>query len=264
MAEGGVHDSHTYITAGARRGSHILVHYNYKYIMNRKKKEVLYWRCHRTNCRVTMSTEVYDDTLEHPPITVRNEPVAHYHPEDTSQINQEDFRNRAIKKIKEDTGRTALSAYTSVSTSLSQAGGDQSSLPRFDHVKKVLNRARSEATPANPRTLDDVEVPYPYTHTYGDRNFCLAISNAGEDGLLLFATDQDLRALGHCNEFYMDATHKSCPKPYKQYMTIHGNYRGQVILMASILMTGKTPHIIIIYWHNRNLYLADHKLIHIL
>ena len=258
MAEGGVRHYDTYITQGATRGSKVLVHYNYKYIRNRRKKEVLYWRCHRSNCKVTLSTELFDESLEHPPVTVRTQPAPHYHPEDTSQINKEAFRNRAIKKIKEDTGRTALSAYTAISTSVSQGGGDRSSLPRFDQIKKVLNRARSEATPPNPKTIHDIEIPYPYTHTYGDRNFCLAISNAGEDGIMLFATEQDLRALGHCHEFYMDATHKSCPHPYKQYMTIHGNYRGHVILMASILMTGENEHIKLIYSYTKQLIMYHH------
>ena len=240
MAEGhALHDPDTYLTTGARRGSQVLVHYSYKYLRNRRKKDVLYWRCHRPNCRVTMSTQLYDETVEHPVITVKNQPAPHFHPEDTSLIHRESFKNRAVKKITEDPGRTAINAYTSVSTSNAQGGGDVISLPRFDSIKRSLQRARSEYTPAEPRTLDDVEMPYPYTHTYGDENFCLEINQNGQEGLLLFSTDQDLHALGFCDEFYIDAMHKSCPKPYKQYMTIHGNYRGQVILVASILMTGK-------------------------
>ena len=91
---------------------------------------MIYWWCHRPNCKVTMSTKLYDETIEHPNITVRNEPALHYHPDDTTLINKEDFKKRAVKKITEDTGRTAISAYTSVSTSVAQ-GGEEAMLPAF-------------------------------------------------------------------------------------------------------------------------------------
>ena len=233
--------NYTYVTEGARRKSRVLVHDQYKYLKNKTVKNAVYWRCHRETCQVTMSTALYDTSaaLPNPNVFVKNPPVPHCHPPDTTLINKEEFRSSALEMIAQDTARPMLGAFEAASRNLAQGGGDVTSLPKFDQLSRSMARVRTELTPKHPRTLDEVYMPHPYTHTYSGENFCLEINQVGDEGLLLFATDQDLDNLGLCHEFYMDATHSSCPKPYKQYFTVHGNYRGQVILMASVLMTGK-------------------------
>ena len=231
----------TYVAEGSRRTSRILVHDNHKYIKNKTVKDKVYWRCHRDSCRVTMSTSLYDTAAPYPNpnITVINRPPPHCHPEDTTQINQDEFRSHALKLVSDDTARPMMGAFEAASRNMAQGGGDVTCLPRFNQLSRSLVRARNQHTPRHPRTLDEVDMPFPYSHTHSGDNFCLEINQVGEEGLLLFATDQDLHKLAYCDEFYMDATHSSCPKPYRQYFTVHGNYRGQVILMASVLMTGK-------------------------
>ena len=38
----------------------------------------------------------------------------------------------------------------------------------------------------------------------------------------------------------MDATFKTCPRPFFQFASIHGLYMGRVLPFAMVLMSGKT------------------------
>ena len=61
-------------------------------------------------------------------------------------------------------------------------------------------------------------------------------------GIAVFASDHCIRQLGQCTHIFMDATFKSCPRPYSQFFfkffffTIHGLYVDRVIPMAFVLM----------------------------
>jgi hypothetical protein len=37
-------------------------------------------------------------------------------------------------------------------------------------------------------------------------------------GIILFATDEQLRLLGDCSALHMDGTFKTCPRPFEQVM----------------------------------------------
>ena len=38
----------------------------------------------------------------------------------------------------------------------------------------------------------------------------------------------------------MDGTFKTCPRPFYQFVTIHGMYLGRVVPFVMVLMSGKT------------------------
>ena len=45
--------------------------------------------------------------------------------------------------------------------------------------------------------------------------------------------------LQRCQEVYMDGTFRTAPRPYYQYLTVHGRYRNRVLCFVHVLMTGK-------------------------
>ena len=54
-------------------------------------------------------------------------------------------------------------------------------------------------------------------------------------GLLMFATNDNYRILQRCRVVYIDGTFKTCPRPYVQYVTIHGKFRGRVLPLVMCL-----------------------------
>ena len=59
-------------------------------------------------------------------------------------------------------------------------------------------------------------------------------------GILVFATDENLVVMQRCPDLYIDGTFRTAPKPYAQYVTIHGHYNKRVITLASCLLSGKS------------------------
>ncbi|CAG2252152.1 unnamed protein product [Mytilus edulis] len=58
-------------------------------------------------------------------------------------------------------------------------------------------------------------------------------------GILMFATDEELKCLQKCFEVYIDGTFRTCPRPYEQYVTIYGKYRNRVLCFVNCIMTGR-------------------------
>ena len=50
----------------------------------------------------------------------------------------------------------------------------------------------------------------------------------------------NINALLTCNVLMVDGTFKTCPSPYAQFFTIHGNCNGHIIPLIFILLRDKT------------------------
>ena len=97
---------------GSTSKSTVMVYNGYKYVKNRTRQFAVYWRCHRHECRVTCSTQRYDEAADNPNITIKTEPRQHRHQEDTTKINTDLFRQDAIRRAREDTTRGVYATYT--------------------------------------------------------------------------------------------------------------------------------------------------------
>ena len=228
-----------YLTSGARSTSNILVYKRYKYEKNKKRGLTVYWRCHRPECRTTLSTYAYDEATDKPNIRIKVQPGPHTHDQEDKTLNREHFKAETIRLLHEDCGRPVKATYTTAVRKLGIAEGDLTELKTYPQMKRGLYRARAQSMPHPPKNLEEVDIQPPHSLTWTKERFFLHKYTEGKVGFLLFATDADLEILQLCEELFMDATHRTCPKPYHQYFSIHGNHRGRVVLLVSVLMTSK-------------------------
>ena len=71
----------------------------------------------------------------------------------------------------------------------------------------------------------------------GDR---LLLENDQQRGILVFATDTDLRLLMRCETIFADGTFKSSPVPYTLILfTVHGEIGGYVVKFSCGLLANK-------------------------
>ena len=59
-------------------------------------------------------------------------------------------------------------------------------------------------------------------------------------GVALFATDETCRGFSSVKMCTWMVFFRTCPKPHKQFFTIHGKYMGRLIPFVFILLTGET------------------------
>ena len=101
-----------------------------------------------------------------------------------------------------------------------------------------MTRSRLEHVPEVPHSIDDISIHGPWKRSWSNDRFLLQQDN--DWGMLLYATNDNLKNLRECTEIYLDGTFRTCPNPYEQYFTIHGKYRNRVLCFVNCLMTDRT------------------------
>lgn len=91
----------------------------------------------------------------------------------------------------------------------------------FSNVKSGLYHARNKAVGAKKtvfRYFKEVEVPEIHL-----KNF-LCEFNEGGQRMLIFCSSESQTLLEETREFFIDGTFQSCPRPFYQLLTIHGDF----------------------------------------
>ena len=92
--------------------------------------------------------------------------------------------------------------------------------------------------PPIPHCHDDVMFEGDWAKTWKGQEFVSCKDDDWET--IIFATTADLQKLAKCKTIYLDGTFKSCPKPYSQFVTIHGMYYGRVLPFVMALTSEKS------------------------
>ena len=89
-----------------------------------------------------------------------------------------------------------------------------------------------------PDNVYEVLIEDEWAETWRGANFLCHQDN--DWGVLMFCTDEHFAKLSRCQDVYIDGAFKSSPRPYKQFVTVHGKYLGRVVPLVMCLSTGKT------------------------
>ena len=104
-------------------------------------------------------------------------------------------------------------------------------------MKTKIQRVRSALLPPIPHAIEDVSINGEWGRTWAHRPFLSLLDN--DWGISVFVTEANLKILQRCSTIYIDGTFKTCPKPYQQFVTIHGRYQGQTFLLCMALLATK-------------------------
>ncbi|CAG2218504.1 unnamed protein product [Mytilus edulis] len=222
-----------YVTRG-RRGGHILIYNGFKYQKNKTRLDKVHWRCWRPACRAPLRTNLINFDEEEPNIDVLHV-GQHDHPEDQDLILSSNIRRQMTAAVADNPSLTVREAYDDIAHQIPPAERDN--IPTYDSVRSSLDRTRRRYMPEIPASINDVDIRGRWRVTLDGNRFLSKLDNGW--GIAVFCTTQALRCLGQCNDIYIDATFKSTPAPYKQFLTIHGFYRDRVIPLVFALMTDR-------------------------
>ena len=195
----------------------------------------MHWRCWRKDCRAPITT---DACLNHAgaPVNVIVDPGEHNHPVDFDLISDTLFSQRCKELIRQDPSCSLRKVYDRVCTEFAQQGR-QRQVPDFERVRMTLHRARRFEMPPIPRTINDVIIDGVWAETWNGEHW-LKYANRNI-GLFVFTTNDNLDKLSQCTDIHVDGTFKSVPAPFRQFVTIHGSYRGELIPLVFCLLMSK-------------------------
>ena len=222
------------------RGGKILVLEDFRYHRHRTNQENIRWRCWRGNCRAVLRTSIFDVEEENPTIIV-HEVGEHIHPPDSVHVQKAEFRQALtveVEKVPTTPIRRVYNAQQAHRRRQQQQRGDREIQQGFLSVQSVMARARSCVLLPIPATIEDVSIAGPWAETWGRYNFLMHQDN--DWGIAVFATKDNIRTIRRCGTVYMDATFKSCLRPYKQVFTVLGDAHGFVVPLVHVLMAQRT------------------------
>lgn len=210
---------------------------------NKTTGEKSYWECanrkHQKDtsaCRAKAVTSGSNETIKLINITEHNHaPMA---------------EAAHVKKARAEIKRMAQSTKNKPCQILQQqhaSQGDTSldiapSMPTKNALRKVISRVRDTGRP-EPKTVAEIDVPEDLRQTISGKKFLQRDIDVGDDKVLIFTTDEDLRNMEKCAYWMADGTFKTAPKVFMQLFSIHacvGGINGPVLPCVYVLMTRRT------------------------
>lgn len=158
----------------------------------------------------------------------------HNHAPDLSQVK----RGMILKKI-----QVAVSADPTVPVRrqydkvVAEDSSDSDETPLFSNIRSRCKRFRSALLPSIPRSIQDVVIPGKWKRTRKGKTFLRVLDN--NIGIAVFSSRKMLSSLQKAKRLFIDGTFRTAPKPYKQFITVHGEIGGFVVPVAFVLSTGK-------------------------
>lgn len=220
------------------RGGKVLIYKGFKYQKNKERVTSIHWRCWRQECRSNLRTSVFDLHEDYPNIQVLDE-NEHTHEEDGAVIGHDRILRTIRSSIRDDPSVPIKRLYNNVTRNVIRAaGGDREHIPEFHRIRTTMTRARLEHVPEVPHAIDDVVIRGTWRRSWSDERYLLHQDN--DWGMVVYATDDNLKNLRKCSEIYLDGTFRTCPRPYNQYFTIHGKFKNRALCFVCCLMTNRT------------------------
>ena len=93
--------------------------------------------------------------------------------------------------------------------------------------------------PPNPNSIN-FELTAPHNRTDDNRQFVVMDETEGQERIVVFASNLQLKIMVQSEFIHMDGTFKACPELFAQLYIMQGYYRGECFPVCFVLMTNRT------------------------
>ncbi|CAF3191718.1 unnamed protein product [Rotaria socialis] len=163
----------------------------------------------------------------------------HNHSSNPDEVTVTLLRGKMKERIlAETTSITKIYDEEIVKANISK--GATALIPTVVEFRSNMSKASRKKTPVIPSNFM-FEIPDLYQSTLTEKRFLLIdiFLKRGQDRILIFASDQQLKLLYESSTIFMDGTFDIAPAPFKQVYLIHGEKFGQGLPVAFCLLSNK-------------------------
>jgi len=198
-----------------------------------------YWRCSNYYTTKCCARIIVDNKM------ILKQSSEHNHAANAAKVE-------ANKKMENLRDQSKISIVGSTQEILSQAVSTVSSaasfyMPLKRSMQRSIRKIRQKEIidyASIPLVLKDLIIPEKYKYTDKGDIFVLkdtGFKNPGiSNRIILMATNENVKTLARCEEYFMDGTFKSCPKLFGQLYVIHGLYEGVPLALVYVLLVNKS------------------------
>ena len=165
----------------------------------------------------------------------------HNHPRDDSAIVVKKLVNDLKSKMQDNIRPVPQLYLEEIQRVAAVPNADEvaANLPPFSVVKSALYRQRRKLIPALPSTRAEVAFEGEWAQTANGKSFLLA-EDGGDDKMVIFASEDDLRRLAEAEYLYVDGTFHICPNIiFYQVFTVHAVMNRVHMPLAYCLLPNK-------------------------
>ena len=217
----------------SEKGKRKLLVDGHLYVKDKAADTKMYWKCEKfaiMKCHARVHTEG-DRILKHV--------GDHNHAADAASVDAAkvvmDAKEKALTS--QDSGHQIVAQATvGISTAVA------AKLPQPSSWKRSLRRARQTADVAlpNPQSRTELQIPREICLLDDGEDFLKFDSGAGDDRIIIFSTDRNLRLLAQSPNWHCDGTFKSCPPLFEQIYTVHSIVNNRVMPALFALLPSKS------------------------
>lgn len=222
----------------SQKGSRQLVHngfvFNYKYP---NKDGTHHWKCacsYKSKCNAKVDTDTKKKSGK-----VIKTTDSHNHILEKSELKSIKVKSAIKKKA----SKSAESTMNIVATSTSNVSKNTSFLlPLNKSLCRTVQRERRKVLGGHtfPEDASELIIPEMYKNTIRGEKFLYSDDYVGEDRILLFTTELNLRILKKCKIWQCDGTFDTVPLIFKQLYCIHGRKDDKLFPLVYVLCKRKS------------------------
>ena len=195
-----------------------------------------YWRCtERDKCNARCSTPVDDHTK-----ILRDGTSKHTHAPEKAEIGAK----KAVQRMKRRAEQHPNEPPDRILAMEIQDEHDKevlANLPETENLRRYVNRTQNRLRPRNPQNLAEVEIVDPYKDKTraGDKFLFYDSGIGGEDRVIIFTTEKNIKRLCESPSIFSNGTFKSAPNMFTQMFTLRGRYKWYLFPFVFALTTTK-------------------------
>ncbi|XP_049867236.1 uncharacterized protein LOC126367652 [Pectinophora gossypiella] len=205
-------------TAISKRGKVVLVIDGYEMCLNKTVGTKKYWCCalaKEKQCRSTVTTD-FHSVIEKE--TINRSMSEHSHAPNAALLDELKLRTN----LKRDAASSQSSPAQLIQQNLAQVPSTSAcSMPSKDALRHVIRRARKKILPAEPKSIDEIQIPDNLKTVEGEKFLAKDVTYGNNKRLLMFCTKAGIQILRDAILWLMDGTFRTCPNLFTQLYSIH-------------------------------------------
>jgi hypothetical protein len=120
-------------------------------------------------------------------------------------------------------------------------------MPSQNALQMRIKRVRKTNTPLEPKSLEQINIPDSFCHTFNEELFLVKNLEIGSERILLFTTKANIQHLSLSPFWIMNGTFKTVPRIFYQLYTIHApvgaEENSRILPLVYALMSGKSKEL---------------------
>ena len=146
-----------------------------------------------------------------------------------------------LKRKIQESAITGCSKQAAISESLSNlTPSERLHFGRTDSLKRNLNRIAAKGRPADPASLEKLEIVHPFNKTKDGRNFLIDDNTNTSTRIIVWGSDICIAHLAESDVWMMDGTFKITPPMFYQLYVIRAPLEDTSVSCVYAIMTGKS------------------------